>query len=210
MKITLLGATGYLGSKVLERLQNEHEVNCLVRTPSKLQETSAEIIQGDFKDPAMLEKALEGAEVVIYALNPDKDPSVKPNLSQYVRAFQTLVDLCQQKGVGRFIAISGASVPIPGEVKIPFQRRLIRPIMKTLIGRNVKVKDEEARILYESLLNWTLVRPGLIKKEKPGKFRVELKDLPSSSVDRAQLVEFISELIQSDEFTRKGPLVGTF
>ncbi len=72
MKILLLGATGRLGTPILEKLvRNNHEVHTLVRDRSKItiQSPNLEVFEGDPTNMADLRKAIAGCEYVIGALN---------------------------------------------------------------------------------------------------------------------------------------------
>ena len=78
MKILLLGATGRVGTALLEKmLQDGHEVVTLVRSPEKimLDHPHLYIVQGDVLDAEALEKAMTiiPVEAVVSALNTDKN-----------------------------------------------------------------------------------------------------------------------------------------
>jgi NAD(P)-dependent dehydrogenase (short-subunit alcohol dehydrogenase family) len=64
--ILACGATGLLGGRVAPRLLERGErLRALVRAGSdaeELERTGAEIVRGDFRDPASLERAVEGVE----------------------------------------------------------------------------------------------------------------------------------------------------
>jgi len=71
MKSLVTGATGYLGSHVVERpLERGHEVRALSRKTSDithLKATGAEIILGDIEDYDSLVPAVDGVDVVSHA-----------------------------------------------------------------------------------------------------------------------------------------------
>ena len=57
MKIVLIGATGFVGSKILEELLNRnHTVTAVLRNPEKLQNNNPllSVVKGDvFDEPAL-------------------------------------------------------------------------------------------------------------------------------------------------------------
>jgi uncharacterized protein YbjT (DUF2867 family) len=67
--ILVAGATGSLGSKIVTGLLDQgEEVRCLVRAGSNyaaLERAGASIAVGDLRDPASLETACRGVDVVI-------------------------------------------------------------------------------------------------------------------------------------------------
>lgn len=69
--ILIVGATGFLGQETTRQLLAAgHRVRVMARTPEKaasLKEAGAEVVAGDLIDPASLQRACAGAEVVIAA-----------------------------------------------------------------------------------------------------------------------------------------------
>ena len=71
MKILVMGATGYIGGRLVPLLLEQgHEVRCLSRRPEKLRGVwwagDCEIVQGDALDPVSLTPAMQGIEAVYY------------------------------------------------------------------------------------------------------------------------------------------------
>lgn len=72
-KVLVLGATGYIGGRLVPRLLlHGHHVHCLVRSPKKLAGKNwknVEIIQGDVLKPETFGEAFEGVDVVFYLIH---------------------------------------------------------------------------------------------------------------------------------------------
>ncbi len=68
MRVTVTGATGFIGTHLLQRLLDDgHAVTVIVRQPSaisSMRERGVTAIAGDVGDPASLESAMDGSEVV--------------------------------------------------------------------------------------------------------------------------------------------------
>lgn len=70
--ILVTGATGYIGSRLLQRLEDDgHAVRCLARHPDGVRTTNArtEVVRGDCLEPDSLGPALSGIEVAYYLVH---------------------------------------------------------------------------------------------------------------------------------------------
>ena len=71
--ILLTGATGYVGGRLLKRLEADgRPVRCLARAPEFLQPKvgpMSEVVAGDVLDPASLEHALRGVDTAYYLIH---------------------------------------------------------------------------------------------------------------------------------------------
>ncbi|OYN86442.1 NAD(P)-dependent oxidoreductase [Parenemella sanctibonifatiensis] len=72
ISITVLGATGFAGANIVtEALQRGHQVTAVSRSAAEI--PGVRTVQGSILDLAVLDQALEGAEVVVGALSPRGD-----------------------------------------------------------------------------------------------------------------------------------------
>jgi uncharacterized protein YbjT (DUF2867 family) len=76
MKITITTPSGHIGSKLANILLNtsEAQVTVLARTPGKVEHLAARgarVVAGDQLDPAALDKAVDGAEVLFWLVGMD-------------------------------------------------------------------------------------------------------------------------------------------
>jgi putative NADH-flavin reductase len=81
MKVTLIGATGFVGSAVLaELLQRNHQVTVLARDPAKLApQPGLTVVKGDAQDAAQVQAAVGGHDAVVSAYNPGwGNPETEP------------------------------------------------------------------------------------------------------------------------------------
>ncbi len=108
--ILVLGATGYIGRRLVPRLVAKgHEVRTFVRRPSKAAITGCEhcrIIQGDVLDKASLEGAMDGIDVVYYLVH-----SMAHGEEEFERrdrvAATNVADVARRRGVKRIIYLGG-------------------------------------------------------------------------------------------------------
>jgi dihydroflavonol-4-reductase len=110
VKPTLVtGATGFVGWHVARKLLERGEkVRALVRDPARLKELDVEAVRGDLRDPASLEKAVEGCSVV-YHVAADyrlwtRDP--QEMFRSNVDGTRNLFEAAQRSGIQRVVYTS--------------------------------------------------------------------------------------------------------
>ena len=103
--IAIFGATGKLGGLITNALLNVSDtvtVHAYARNTSKLPDTitsntGVKLFQGDATDVAAIRDAIRGCQAVICAY-------LAPDLDFMVTAQKTLIDVCEDEGVPRYIA----------------------------------------------------------------------------------------------------------
>ena len=104
------GATGYIGGRLVPRLLDQgFEVRALARNPDKLASVPwrdrIEVARGDLGDPASLEVAFTGVDVLYYLVHSmgfEKDFAAEER-----RAAQNVVAAARKAGVRRIVYLSG-------------------------------------------------------------------------------------------------------
>ena len=105
MKIAIIGATGFVGTAILNELANRnHEITAIARNPK---ETSrAKWVAADIFNTDSLSEILKGNDVVINAFNPGW---TNPNIyTESVAGSKAIQESVKKSGVKRFITIGGA------------------------------------------------------------------------------------------------------
>ncbi|WP_264565199.1 NAD(P)-dependent oxidoreductase [Flavobacterium sp. N3904] len=105
MKIALIGATGFVGSNILNELANRnHEITAIVRNPKT--GSNANWIAADIFDTDVLAEILKGNDIVISAYNPGW---TNPNIYEdFIKGSKSIQQAVKKSGVKRFITIGGA------------------------------------------------------------------------------------------------------
>ncbi len=100
MNVTLYGATGKAGARILkELLDRSHRVTAMVRDPTKLQQQAGLTVRaGDLSDPSNIAEAVHGADAVVSAYGPGLQ---SPN--DLIGATERLVAGVKQGGVRRLL-----------------------------------------------------------------------------------------------------------
>ncbi|RZK44579.1 MAG: NAD(P)-dependent oxidoreductase [Hymenobacter sp.] len=108
MKVALIGATGFVGTAVLnELLQKGHQVTAILRKPESLNpQNGLKIIKADAMEVEALADALKGNEVVLSAFNAGwKNPNLYEDFLNGSNAIQQGV---KKSGVKRLLVVGGA------------------------------------------------------------------------------------------------------
>src|SRR5712691_12727553 len=175
MNLVVLGATGATGLEIVRQaIARGHSVTALVRSPERLKPYRDRITieQGDLLSSAELERVIRGHDAVVSGFGP-RAPISKSD-----------ANLLQQFAVALTSAMLHAEVRrvVVESVAFLFRDSIVPPTY--LFGRLFfpgTVADASAmeRVLGESELDWTIVRPPeLTDKLYTGKYRVREGHLP--------------------------------
>lgn len=165
MKIALIGASGYTGSKILtEALTRGHSLTAIVRNPDKLPQHSRLIGQkGDATNCDELVRLSAGHDVLISAFNPGKDATGTGSRS--------IIEATKRSRISRLIVVGGA-----GSLEIASGRRLVDEPDFPSQWKDGALKTATFLDLLrnEPELNWTFLSPAanLEPGERTGTYRL--------------------------------------
>jgi putative NADH-flavin reductase len=208
MKVLILGATGATGRLLVERaLDRGHQVTAFVRDPRKLvlpePSPALNVVQGNVMDPAGLDRIMPGHDAVIFAVGPghNKASTLRTDGARNTVAAMT------KAGVQRLIAISGLGAGVTRKnLGFVFDQIQARTTLKGLLQDQNGMESE----IRKSKLDWVVVRPGTLLDTPPTlKCVISLDgtDL-QRSVSRADLVHFMLDQLQQNEYVRKPVAIG--
>jgi len=172
MKIAMFGATGTLGSRILNELTARgHEVTAVIRNPAHAPSgENVTVTAGDVFDSASVEDAVRGADAVVSAYGPGPNkPESLPN------AMKSLIAGVEAAGVKRLITVGGAGGL---EVK-PGVRLIDTPEFPAEWKRIAEAHIEALELLRRSNLDWTSVSPAAFIRpgERTGRYRTDTNKL---------------------------------
>ena len=161
MKIAIIGATGNVGTRLVnEALNRHHAVSGIARDPSKLtRRTGLSTTLGDVTKPDALLPLLKGHDAIISSLRVQGTDA------------QQLIELVRRSGVKRYLVVGGAaSLEIaPGQILLdsPHFPPAYKPeasAAKAFLDALRNVND----------LDWTFLSPSAFfgPGERTGKFRL--------------------------------------
>jgi putative NADH-flavin reductase len=215
MKILILGATGRTGSLIVEEAQKQgYDLNVLVRDKNKIPFSSKSInlYQGTPTRKADLRAAMQGCDLVISALGiaraSDAPWSKLITPKNFItESMKNVIAEAGQQNLKQLITISAWGA---GETKkeIPFWLRWL--INYTNLGPVYAEHDSQEKLLANSNLNWTAVRPVALnnsKKIKNLKVSFNNSPKPSLQISRQSVAKFVVDIVKSDKYDRKGPII---
>ena len=159
MKLTVFGASGGIGGLIVRQaLDAGHDVTAVVRTSATfdLHQAGLDVVRvPGLSDGEPLLAAVHGRDAVLSAVGPRSPRAVTVAST----ATRSILAALAATGVRRFVAVSAVPVgPVPpGESLV--NRRLLYPVMRTLlrgIYGDLAVMERE---IAASDTDWTIVRP---------------------------------------------------
>ena len=153
--IILIGASGFVGSAILEEALNRgHKVTALVRNPEKIQlkNENLTVLAVDATDVEALSKVVAGKDAVISAYNPGWG---NPRLyEEILENYPKIIEGVKKAGVQRLLVVGGAGVLYvqPG-VRLMDSGTLPAELMPAVNGEgelflNVLSKDNDIDWVY--------------------------------------------------------------
>ena len=119
--ILVTGATGYIGGRLLHRLEDDgHAVRCIARQPERVRTTTprTEVVRGDCLEPESLTPALAGIDVAYYLVHSMAAGSAFAEVDR--RAAKHFGAAAARAGVRRIVYLGGlvsADAPLSEHLK---------------------------------------------------------------------------------------------
>lgn len=176
-KVIIIGAGGSLAGPVIEKLQENSDVQLtlFLRNAKRLNRSKIEdaiVVEGDVMDFPVLKKAIEGQDIVYV------------NLAGNLEAMsQNIVKAMNETGVSRVIAISSIGI-----YEQPL-RAILKPYRRL------------ADIIEESGLDYTILRPDWFTNGNEVSYALTRKGEPESgsAISRKSIAAFISTLVENPD-----------
>jgi len=215
MKILLLGATGRTGKHVVdEALQRGYELNCLVRDRQKIKYTHErlKVFEGSVEKKSDLAAPMKNCEAIINVLNisrrsdlPWSKLTTPPMFLSDV--MKNVIELAENNKIERIIACSAWGA---AETKNDLPRWFRWLIDNSNIGYTYRDHERQEKLLMNSTLSWTIVRPAGLTNFKKYQGIIESYDnkpKPRMTVNRISLAKYLVEAISNESLAYKTPVV---
>lgn len=167
MKVVLFGASGMIGSRVLDELvRRGHTVIAVARHPEKISPGEhVTAVQGDVTDPASVAAVAKGADAAISAYSPPRtDPA------GITAAARSLISGLAEAGVRRLMVVGGA-----GSLEVAPGIQLVdTPSFPPAWMAIALAHRDVLPVLKRADLDWTYFSPAALIEpgNRTGKFRL--------------------------------------
>ncbi|SBV96344.1 NAD(P)H-binding protein [uncultured Dysgonomonas sp.] len=174
MKVALIGATGFVGSHLLQELVNRgFDVTAVARSVDKIpvKDGQPKAVAADVTDVKSLTSVLKGNDVVLSAFNPGWS---NPNIyNDFMKGSEAIQQAVKEAGVKRYVMIGGA-----GSLYIDGQQIVDGADFPESIKPGATAARDYLDVLKkEQELDWTMFSPAInmhqgIKTGRTGKYRL--------------------------------------
>lgn len=171
MKIALIGATGFVGSAILqEALNRGHDVTAIVRNPEKLPaHPKLHPQKGDAYNEEEVARLVAGHDAVISAFNPGwSNPDI---YNQQVKGTRAIISGVKKAGIKRLLFVGGAGSL---EVKPGVQSVDLPGFPSEYKQGALATRDALTMLRQETALEWSFLSPSadVFPGQRTGQFRL--------------------------------------
>ncbi|AYC31476.1 NAD(P)-dependent oxidoreductase [Pseudomonas cavernae] len=212
MKIALIGASGFVGSAVLqEALQRGHQLTAIVRNPQKLApHARLRVVQASAYQAHEIATAVSGHDAVIHAFNPGwDDPEIR---QRFIEGSQSIIAGVKATGVRRLLLVGGA-----GSLYVaPGVQLLDTPDFPAAYKEGAEGARQLLNMIRaEHELDWSFISPPALLQpgERSGKFRLGgdqllMNGAAPASISVADLAVAIVDELERPQHLRQRFTVG--
>jgi uncharacterized protein YbjT (DUF2867 family) len=206
--VLIIGASRGIGLETVKAaLAAGHHVRAFARSVADIRfsHPNLEKRRGDALNPTDVNGALENIDVVIQTLGVRTRELIGP-VNLFSEATRILVPAMEGRGVKRLIAVTGFGA---GDSRRAMSFLLLVPF-RLFFGRAYDDKGEQERLIKDSQLDWTIVRPGILTSG-PGRARYEVLAEPSQwrngTISRADVAHFLVRQITERQCVHSAPVL---
>lgn len=196
MKVFVIGANGKIGKMLVNLLHQskEHTVKAMVRKEEQIEPFAAkgiETVKADLLGTVdEIAKAMEGCDAVIFTAGSGGHTGADLTLLVDLDGAVKSIEAAEKAGVNRFIMVSALQAHN-------------RENWNAKIKHYYAAKHYADRVLQDSNLNYTIVRPGALLNE-PGTGKVKLaENLERASIPREDVAQVIFAALTEDKTFRR-------
>lgn len=205
MKVVVFGSTGKVGLEVVtQALDLGHHVTAHARRPERLRlsHVNLNVVQGDVLDPASVDRAVRGQDVVICALGMplmNKDGLRTKGTENIVRAMENA-------HVSRLVCLSGLGVGDSRAILPWHYRYLFLPLVLRHVYADHQTQEACVR---NSPLDWIIARPtNFAKGAHTGFYKhgfSAIDDTIKMKISPGDVADFMVKQLADDTYLHQAP-----
>ncbi|CFX01117.1 NAD-dependent epimerase/dehydratase [Candidatus Filomicrobium marinum] len=208
--LLIIGASRGIGLETAKAaLAAGHRVRAFARSASNipLSDKNLEKFPGDALSANDVARALDDVDVVVQVLGADIGPgTILGGTTLFSDSTRILVDAMQKSDVKRLICVTGFGAGDSRDALGP----LYRLAFTFTLRRIYDDKDVQEQIIKASDLDWTIVRPGLLRDGRAtGLYRAltDPKDWQLTTIRRTDVARFLIDEVEQNAFSHKTPVL---
>jgi putative NADH-flavin reductase len=208
VKVLIIGASQGIGLETARQaVAAGYQVRAFARSASgtALADPHLEKVRGDALKTQDVEAALMGVDVVIQALGVKVSDLFRP-VHLFSEATRVLIAAMQAQGVKRLICVTGFGA---GDSRASISCLQLVPF-QLVFGRAYEDKSVQERLIKESGLEWTIVRPGVLTNgPRTGRYKImtEAAQWRNGIISRSDVGEFLVRQIEDQTYVRQAPVL---
>jgi putative NADH-flavin reductase len=161
--------------------------------------------RGDALQSQDVETALTGIDVVIQTLGVGLGDLFRP-VNLFSDATRVLIAAMKSQGVKRLICVTGFGAGSSRAAIGPLQRLPFQLVF----GRAYEDKSRQERLIEESLIDWTIARPGVLTNgPRTGRYKIltEPSQWRNGIISRSDVADFLIRKIDDQTYFHKAPVL---
>jgi len=207
-RVLVIGASKGIGLETTQQaLELGHCVRAFARSAEGINLSSPKLqkVRGDALNSKDIDAALEGINVVIQTLGVGLGDLFRP-VHLFSDATRVLIASMTAQQVKRLISVTGFGA---GDSR-PSISCLQRVPFQLVFGRAYADKSLQERLIKQSLLDWTIVRPGVLTSgSRTGRYKTleAASEWRNGIISRSDVAEFLVRQIEDLSYLRKAPVL---
>jgi nucleoside-diphosphate-sugar epimerase len=212
MRIVIFGANGQTGRLLTgQALAAGHDVAAVTRRPAEfpIAHDRLTVVEADVRDAPAVDRAVEGADVVLSALGVS---FTRNQVTIYSQGTGNIVAAMSRQGVRRLIVVSSSATEPHHHADGGFMlNRVLQPLVTATIGKTTYADMRRMeRLVRGSGLDWTIMRPsGLFDAPGVTAYELHQDQAPGIFTSRAGLAASMLDQATDTRFVRKAAAVTT-
>jgi putative NADH-flavin reductase len=205
MKLIIFGSTGGTGRELLKQaLEQGHDAVAYARNPARIDDikhANLQVVRGDVLDPAAVESAVAGQEVVLSTIGAGAG---RTTLRE--DGTRNIVEAMERTGVKRLISQSSLGVG-DSRANLSFFTKYV--IVAVFLRHAFADHERQEAIVKQSSLDWTIVRPPhLTDGPHTGAYRHGFPTTErriTGKISRADVADFMLKQLTDDTYLHQTP-----
>jgi len=204
MQITIFGASGKVGSLVVEEaLRRGFSVIAFVHSHDMfVPSNKLRVVKGDIYNEADVQDAIKGSAAVVSCLGSwgTKHRNVLAS------AMRAIIPAMEHQKIGRIVTLTGSGAAAPSAKPGVAHSALLKLLTPFPAGKVFRDGEEHMKLLAASNLGWTTLRSPIMTSGNKTKYRLTLKS-GSLTIPRAAVATALLDQLDNKDYLHQTPII---